>query len=280
MEEESAALGLIDVPYCKELYLLEWHGLRPFFLVLLVPPIGFLGFLLVRLRASLNKLSESDTLIMPTYYGFLWIAGVLGFLRPLVEFLQPEPVILYDILYLTFNFCFLFIHGSVVVFMSHENMVSGREALSRTTLITLLLAAAYSSIQIILLSAVGVRLYTFSKAASMYWMIITLAFSVVLGALLILPRFEALRDRFPARPALYQYVGFLFFLYFLRWFGSLLIFIDVDLGFCFIDLEQLVLFTLYAPLLYFFFMKDFFREVVLPQTYMEMSKSGYLDTDT
>jgi len=72
----------------------------------------------------------------------------------------------------------------------------------------------------------------------------------------------------------------LFVLNFVKCIGEIMVYAHLDVGFCFIDVGFFAYYALYAPLLYVCFLRDFFRDVTLPYGFVEMSKSGYLDSDT
>jgi len=197
-----------------------------------------------------------------------------------LNYLFPEPPMLYQGLFLMSNFILIFVEVSVVVFMSHGYVVSGREAIHRTVIITGLITIVYSTIQGILLFGLGVPLYeTTNQDAALYWFITSSLFVIVYSTILILPK-TSLKDKMPARPSFYNYVAFLFLLNLLKGLGNLLVFASLNAGFCLVGLSSVSYFALYAPLLYVCFLRDFFREVALPDYFMEMRKSGFYDTDT
>jgi len=275
---------LVDAPYCFEFLTWTWNSLLIYDLILCLPTGFFLVFLLLKLPSALRKLLDSESLIMSTYYGFIWSVCVFNIGRCLLNYLFPQqskygPQV-YQGLWLLSSSILIFVEVSVVVFMSHGYVVSGREAIHRTIWITGIISVIYSTIQGILLFGLGVPLYSIiNTQAALYWFITSLVFMVVYGIILILPH-TSLKDRFPARPSFYRYVSFLFTLNALKGLGYLLVLGVVDTGFCFVALSQFAYFSLYAPLLYICFLKDFFKDIPISDYLVEMRKSGYYDTDT
>jgi hypothetical protein len=62
---------------------------------------------------------------------FFRCVTVFNVARSLLAYFHPHPEVAYDIVYLISNFVLIFIEVSVIVFMSHSYMVSGREAITR-----------------------------------------------------------------------------------------------------------------------------------------------------
>jgi len=282
-------LGLLSTPdfeealkngWCKEFINWKWNEVKIFDLILCLPTALFLIFLLLNLRISWRKLVETESLIMSTYYGFLWCVCLYNLARCLFLYFFPGPTVLHNILYLISNFVLIFVEISVVVFMSHGHMVSGREALTRTVLITGIITSLYSVVQAILTFGLGIELFPMDEgASSLFWLISCAVFTMTYTIIIVLPK-TSLRDRLPARPSFYHYVSFLLSLNLMEAFGATLVYSGMDGGFCFVDLAMFGYYSLYAPLLYFCFLREFFKEVVLPDAFMEMSKSGFLDSDT
>jgi len=278
----TTTAAIFNTPYCREL-LMDWKiggTVGVFDLLLCLPSVMFLIFLLAKLRSSIRKLLETESLIMSTYYGFLWFVCLFNIGRSLLNYFFPNPPVLYYLLFLITNFVLVFIEVSVVVFMSHGYMVSGREAITRTIWITLIIGVIYTMIQAIMIFGLHVQLFKpVEKPVMLYWVLISFLFTGMYLVILILPK-TRFKDKLPARPSFYHYVGFLFALYLVKGIGDLIVFVNVGIGYCFIDLGIFGYYALYAPMLYIFFLQEFFRDVILSDGYVEMEKSGYLDTDT
>jgi len=270
-----------DMPYCKEFITWEYNGVNVYDLCLTIPTTCFLLFLLFKLRSSIRKLLETESMIMSTYYGFLWCVCLFNISRSLLNYVVPNNPMLYNSLFMIANFILIFVEVSVVVFMSHGHMVSGREAIQRTVWITAAICVIYIVLQAVFLFGLGLQLYqpTSDSGVQLYWFILGTVFALGYLIILILPK-TSLKDRLPARPAFYHYVGLLFALNITKALGSILIFAGGDIGFCFVDLGVFGYFSLYAPTLYICFLQDFFGDMTLSDGYVEMEKSGYLDTDT
>jgi len=270
----------LEFPFCKDFITYKAGDFLVFDFLLCLPTAIFLLFLLIRMRNSIRKLRESESMIMSTYYGFLWGVCLFNIARCVLNYAFPYPEMLFDLLFLISHCVLVFLEVSVVIFMSHGYMVSGREAIQRTALITGIISTIYIVVQAILLYVLNVHLYRVQSGSSaLYWFIMSGIFSLVYVTILILPR-TPLRDYLPARRSFYYYVIFLCLLYSLKMIGAAFVYFGAEIGYCFVDVQMLAYYTLYAPILYICFMKDFFKEVILPDYYMEMHKSGFFDSDT
>jgi len=138
---------VFETPYCKDFLIWNWKGIEVFDLFLCLPTTVFVIFLIIKLRSALRKLYETESLIMSTYYSFIWSVSIFNILRCLLNYFLKEPDIVYNILFLLSNFILVFLEISVVVFMSHGYMVSGREAIHRTIVITVAICLVYITIQ-------------------------------------------------------------------------------------------------------------------------------------
>jgi len=69
----------LETTVCKTAYDYEIRGIPLFDLVTSVPLLFFLLYLLWNLKSSIQKLRETDSLIMSTYYGFVWSVVLYNF---------------------------------------------------------------------------------------------------------------------------------------------------------------------------------------------------------
>jgi hypothetical protein len=70
---EKKMPDIIDEPFCKDLLTYKLgNGVMIFELLEGIPTFVFFIYMVYKLRSSLNKLYETESLIMSTYYGFLW----------------------------------------------------------------------------------------------------------------------------------------------------------------------------------------------------------------
>lgn len=119
----SSAVGRIamvssletKVDYCKEILEWKWRGVVIGDIVVFVPTVLFFLFLLFRLRTSVKyvqkgwmsracsvafvfsrysfcrrKLQATESLIMSTYYAFLWCVSIYNMVRIMVNYFFPE----------------------------------------------------------------------------------------------------------------------------------------------------------------------------------------------
>eukprot|EP01088_Endostelium_zonatum_P012544 TRINITY_DN26797_c0_g1_i1.p1 TRINITY_DN26797_c0_g1~~TRINITY_DN26797_c0_g1_i1.p1 ORF type:complete len:291 (-),score=17.52 TRINITY_DN26797_c0_g1_i1:18-890(-) len=264
------------------------HGIILFDLFLSIPLIAFLIYLLYNLSSSLQKLRESDSLIMSTYYTFIWIVLLFDFIRIIVSLIEPNAPIkqFYDIFYLIFYFLLIFIELSIIVFMSHSFTITGREALFRTVWITAVFASLYSIVQVILVYPLHIDIFQGKTQAShLYWFISSTVLLLVYVGILVVPRISKFfphlerNFNFANKNQLYYYVLFLMVLYGSRALGSFIAFMDMEIGFCFIVFQKTMYYAVFLPLLYWTFLWEFFRVPSL-HVYHEMVMRGYWDADT
>jgi len=270
---------ILELPYCKDLLNYEWNGLPLFDLILLIPTLIFLLFLLWNLKKSLRKLKESESMIISTYYKFIWIVCVFNIVKCLIIITTLQTPFIFDFLYLISNSLLIFLEISVVVLMSYGYMVTGREAMQHTAFISFIVTLFYFTIQCIAKYIFEVPLFNMTTTSALFWFIIGSIFMISYATVMILPS-TCLKDKLPARPSYYHYVGFLLSLYSIRTLGSALIFFGANIGFCLVDIQMLIYYSLFAPVLYICFMRDFFKDIFLPDYFVEMRKSGFFDSDT
>jgi len=225
-------------------------------------------------------------MIVPTYYGFVWSVCCFNMIKCIVGTLVEDNEMGSTILWLITRFIIIFVEVCVVVFMAHGHMASGREDLNRTAWITTLIAAIYTGVQVLLLYQFNIKLYYHDQSSSLYWFILSSIFVCVYLILLLLP-YTRCKERFPVRPGFYRYVFLLYLLNFLQCLGSFLQLIQAGFGYCFIDLSEIMYYSFFAPVLYFSFLRDFFREAALPDYVLELHDDDedgeperYFDTDT
>lgn len=268
--------------YCGDAYSyrLPKIDIPAFDLFLGFASLVFAIFLLTKARRTFKLLRESESVTMTTYYIFLWIVCIFNILRFVIVSVVPEPKLFYELLYNMMNAILLFVEISVIIFMSHGYMVSGREAISRTIKICGLIATIFLGIECGITFGLHISLFEQEDwQASLFWLLLSVILSIGYATILILPN-TRFRERLPARPLFYQYSQFMLVLQLLRAVGSLLNFFGIFIGFCFLMLWLLVYYALYGPLLYWGFLKDFLRDVALSEYYSEMVINGYFDSNT
>eukprot|EP01104_Vermistella_antarctica_P006675 TRINITY_DN1737_c1_g1_i1.p1 TRINITY_DN1737_c1_g1~~TRINITY_DN1737_c1_g1_i1.p1 ORF type:complete len:290 (-),score=66.15 TRINITY_DN1737_c1_g1_i1:46-915(-) len=270
---------VLRTPYCQEAY--HWHQgkVALFYFVMAVPAVMFFLYMMFSLSRHMRKLRGTESLIMSTYFGFLWVVVLFNLLRSLMAFdnyLDPD---LQDCILIAVDFVMFFVEISVLVFMSHQHVVSGREAIFRTVWLTAALALAYAVLQVVLVFVLGIRLYEWTGGAALYWAVQSAMFALIYLIILVLPA-TAASERMPANRKFYYYCAFLLILNVFRGAGALLNFYSLWCGYCLICTSLFMYFCFFPPLLYSVFMYDFFKEPHMPSYYKEMEASGYFDSDT
>eukprot|EP01130_Rhizamoeba_saxonica_P006609 TRINITY_DN2627_c0_g1_i1.p1 TRINITY_DN2627_c0_g1~~TRINITY_DN2627_c0_g1_i1.p1 ORF type:complete len:299 (+),score=1.58 TRINITY_DN2627_c0_g1_i1:49-897(+) len=271
-------MDILTTKQCYDIFAFKFSSINLFFTILIVPVIFFLLFLLSQLSRSYAKLKQSDSIIMKTYYSFIW--GVCGFnlIRVVLSMFMyhyPTDNRVFSIPFLVVNCTLIFLEVSVVIFMTFRYVVSEYEAIKRTGVISILFSILHTSVQIVLIFVLELDLYGYSETSEhtnwnyMYWFISSAVFVVIYLVIMILPK-TSLRYRVPSRASFYYYVQFLFFEYLFFSIGGLLVSFSLDIGYCFIDLYMILHFALYAPVLYYCFLAEFFRNLRVPSAYNDL----------
>lgn len=258
-----------------------------------LPTLLFVAFLALRCRAAVRKLARSQSPIMTTYYGFLWVVCAINVLRCGVQMWQVEPaehVRLYNALWLTTRFGMNFLEVSVVVFLAQGYLVSGRQALVRTLAVAGAFAALDTLVKSLYVFVWEIQLfageepmeggaYRWSKWG--YWVVHTGFFAAGYGFILALPH-TRWRDCLPARQQFYRYARVLFAINALECCGALLVGSHALLGYCVYGVSNLVYYAVYPPLLYITFLAEFFSDTELELEeayYAELREAGYWSDD-
>lgn len=145
-----------DSSFCRDVTLTTISGtdVPIFYVVVAIPTIIFFLYLLLHLRSSIRKLRESESLIMSTYYGFC--LGVLLFNAGRIVWGLTFPTwdtsgVLYDIIFIIINFVLMFVEVSVLILLSDNYAISGREAIPKTVWISVLVSFLYTAVQVIII---------------------------------------------------------------------------------------------------------------------------------
>lgn len=253
------------------------------------PTLLFVLFLFTRLHSSVQKLSNSRSYIMRTYYTFLWVICVLNLCWCLLKTQQlrnHDKETAWNIMSLSIRFGLVLLEVSVVVFLFQGYLISGWGALLRTLLFSGIFATADALVMAVVTFGFGVPLFTVQDDAGDwpkwgFWLFQNLFFAAVYAGILTLP-YTGWRDRLPARPSFYWYVMILFILNGLDGLGSLLLGFGASFGYCVYGFAGFAYHSLYPPLLYTTFLADFLREEEMQMGdayYSEMKDAGYFDGD-
>jgi len=282
MPLDAASLGFLDWPGCSSLYDSTWQNVSIVALAGFIPVALFVCYLLWFLQDSLRKLRQSESLIMSTYYGFLWSVCIFNAVRCLFNVMALyDPRLVDQLVFLMFSSAVIFLEVAVVVFMAHGNAVTGREAIRKTMQISGTAGSVFFSVEVVLMFGLGVPLHSFSGYSSLFWFISSFLFAVAYLVILILPKTSIASDIFHVvRPTFYHYVGFLLALYVLLAIGSIFIFVGLDSGYCITMTSSFAYNAFYAPILYICFLRDFFKDVQVSEPLLEMHLGGYADSDS
>ena len=264
-----------------------------------LPTFIFVVFLAVRAPSAIRKLVASQSQIMATYYTFLWLVCALNVMRCILQVIlvetgkpnahddhgddskgnddpgTPHDIIassntaahdtLLNVLWLFARFGLTFLEASVVIFLGHGYLSSGRDALVRTLQCSTAVAGIDLVVKAVLIFAVHVPLFMTTPDSGSskwaFWTIHNLLLSLVYAAVLVLP-LTPLRDRLPARPSFFRYVAVLLAIDATATIGSTLLLAGAtSAGSCVYALANATYYAGYPWLLYVTFLADFFSTV-------------------
>jgi len=276
---------MVNASFCYELLELRMYGLQIFEFTIGLPCIFFVLFMLWRVKSALDKLRQTESLIISTYYTFVWVVSVTQLARfvffSVVSHVEKNPWVYVFIL--PVNFLLVFTEISVVIHKSHRYTVSGREALKQTALISGIISSATVALQATLVFMFSANLWPPDgpnrKEISLFWAIYHCFWFVLYCLTLIVPHTKY-KNYLPRQPTFFNYIRAMFLTHIIQIIGNFLIYTDFDFGFCLTDVGFFLFYSLFGPLLYYCFLYEFFRDINLPSYYQEMIYNGYLDTDT
>ena len=210
---------------------------------------------------------------MGSYYIFIWFVCFINLLRLIIQLVVVDIPDLYspftDTSWLFIQFCLLFVEISVVIFMCHKHVISGREAFRSTVFISSITALVFTVVMGILIFTVNIPLFDMLPGpSSLFWLIFSIFFLTGYLVLILVPH-TRFADLLPERPEFFRYIFLLFCLNFIATLGALLVFLHYGIGYCFWDLQIILYYSLYPPLLYFSFLHSFLRH--------NLSSSGFKD---
>eukprot|EP01125_Pyxidicula_operculata_P008962 TRINITY_DN2962_c0_g1_i2.p1 TRINITY_DN2962_c0_g1~~TRINITY_DN2962_c0_g1_i2.p1 ORF type:complete len:282 (+),score=16.41 TRINITY_DN2962_c0_g1_i2:420-1265(+) len=272
----------LTTTFCRDLdSLTEWN-VPLMEMVLAFPVAFFLLFLLINLKTAIRKLKSTESLIISTYYSFIWGVTILLTLHTIYRMCVPDIVGWQNIILLALMLCFVFIEVSVFVFMSHRHTVSGREAIKQTVLISGTISISSFSIQTLLVFLYNTKIWppegAVQSLVSLYWTSYHGVFVIVYFIILMLP-FTKFKDNSPPKSTYYKYITYLFVIHLVQHVGSLYIYAHLYIGYCFMEIGNLLYYGMFGPVLYYCFLHEWFKDISLPHYYQEMSQQGYMDTD-
>lgn len=251
-------------------------SIRIFDVILLIPNAFFLIFLVYRLGFAHIQLHKIKCPIVKTVYSMVVLVCVVGILRCFVSMLlssiQKHPhrdALPTKILWLLLSCFLLAVELSVIIFgVWAGNMQDGRKGVQRVLCVTSICAIAYSSAQAALefvrcpgLKGIyGKHKYDlFGHGGLLFWSSTSLFFAMVYFVIVILPCTK-LRECciIPARKTFYGYCGFLCLINVVQGCAIVLLYTGFSDSLCVLDWTMFVYYTLFGPLVYWAFLKDFF----------------------
>lgn len=253
-------------------------AIRIFDVLLLVPNILFLMFLIYRLGVAHVQLYKIRCPIVKTVYFMVFFVCIVGIIRCFVSMLltsilkQPhKDSLITKILWLLLCSFLLAVELSVIIFgVWAGNMQDGRKGVQRVLCVSSICAIAYSSAQATLefirCPGINGKIYGTTKydlyghGGLLFMSSTSLFLAVVYFVIVILPCTK-LRECciIPARKTFYLYCGVLCVVKLLQGCASLLLYESITQSLCVLDFTMVLYYTMFGPMVYWTFLKDFFR---------------------
>lgn len=260
-----------------------WHNI-----CLIVPSALFVLYLAFQAKKSFVKLSSGRSYIIIAYYWFLWLVSLLNLAWCLLQAWECTPgrEAPWNILSLFTTSGMLFLEISLMAFLLQGNHASGREALTRTFVVSGLIVGFDILLKVIYLFGFGIPLFIDNGEGTHrvkwgLWVVHKLLLTAVYGIILFMYN-SKWRERLPARPAFYKYNTIMFCLNVIALFACLLTGHGVGFGFWLYNVTVVCYHGFYLLLLYVTFLADFFQEEDLHLEnvyYSEMKDAGFFDAD-
>ncbi|XP_070557529.1 transmembrane protein adipocyte-associated 1 homolog [Ptychodera flava] len=262
-------------------------GVRVWDVALLIPNVLYLLFLLINLRPALVKLRNSDSPIFMTFYILVFLVACIGIARCVVSMTisaaSSAGSVIDKILWLVLKFFVLTTELSVLIFGLAFGHLDSKASIKRVMTVTTLIALMYSVTQGFLeIAHPDHRLQDPDKDFDLYghggmlfWFVSSAFFFVVYSCIFILP-FTKLKEKIllPSKKSFYVYVFVLAVLNLHQATGAMLVYMNEKAGLCIVDVTTYLYFTCFAPLIYWTFLRDFFK---VPATTILFSYKAQLD---
>ncbi|KAG2272897.1 hypothetical protein Bca52824_067452 [Brassica carinata] len=235
----------------------------------------------------ISPLSPSTT-ATGGFIGCLWLVSLLNLAWCCLQASECSPgrKVVWNLLTLLTTSGMLFLEVSLVAFLFQGNYANGREALTRTFLISGLVIGLHLLLNAIYLFGFGVGLFIdnsehIQKLKWGLWVIHKLLLASIYGMIFFMYNSKH-RERLPARPAFYKYITCMLALNGLSLFACALAANGAHFGLWLFGITSVCYHAFYLPLLYVTFLADFFQEEDLNLEnvyYSEMKDAGFFDAD-
>lgn len=255
-------------------------AIKIFDVILLVPNFLFLVFLMYKIGTAQVKLHKIKCPIVKTVSFMVFLVCFVGISRCFVSMFlssmlhqRHKDALPTKILWLLLSCFLLAVELSVIIFgLWAGNMRDGRKGVRRVLCVTSICSIAYSSAQAALefIRSPGVNgIYgkrnkydIFGHGGSLFWSSTSLFLAMIYFFIVILP-FTKLRECciIPARRSFYVYCGLLSVVNLAQGCASLLLHEKIQGSLCVLDVTMFVYYTLFGPLVYWTFLKDFFSSM-------------------
>lgn len=253
-------------------------AIRIFDVLVLVPNFLFLMFLMYRLGVAHVRLYKIRCPIVKTVYFMVFFVCIVGIVRCFVSMLLTsilnEPhkdSLLIKILWLLLCCFLLAVELSVIIFgVWAGNMQDGRRGVQIVLCVSTICAIAYSSAQATLefIRCPGINGKIYGKTkydlyghGGLLFMSSTSLFLALVYFVIVMLPCTKLRECciIPARKSFYVYCGVLGVVNLLQGCTSLLLYESVTQSLCVLDFTMVLYYTMFGPMVYWTFLKDFFR---------------------
>ena len=273
-KNSSALSGPIDFGLCREMLtkpigstcITYWN------LALLAPNVLFLIFLAYHIGLFHRTFQQHHFPVVKTLLilvSLVCLVNVVrGFVASITKAHSPDGSIANETLWLLLRFLVLAVEISVIgfgLFGSARGKGVGKRVLS----LSFFLALVYASIQSLLevyapddAKVFRSKYMMFHHGGMMFWFITSCIFFVIYSSVVILPKTNCLCARgflsLPSNRAFYRYAAILCVVNLLEAIGSLLVYYRKVYGLCILNVAVLLFYSLFAPLIYFTFLRKSF----------------------
>jgi hypothetical protein len=224
-----------QLPFCATVLTLNRYwigGLDILHFLTIIPTLFFIIYLLGKLKMSIVIMKNSDSLVVPTVYTFVWVVCVFNMLTAIATVIISSTAThsVQSNIFINISgrvglgilaFVIEFIEVAVIVFMFFANTtLSNTKVLTRTAFISGMVSLVDNSIGVTLsllfpnpgdsqsLASDPTLIATPIGENAVYEVISSALFIIVYGIILILP-YTKLRSRVPERKSFYFYIVFL-----------------------------------------------------------------------
>ena len=236
-------------------------GVKYWDLALLCPQICFMTFLILTLKSSALKLSQSKSPLLTLMYVLIWIDTGVAIIRAIAAVAMKSSVERGDqLLWLCLNFFFVATETAVLAFAVLFGHLDSAKGVRRVVVTSLTVASVSTIIMTSLeMSTSYSTTAAFHHGTMPFTTVSTLIFLIIYCLILTLP-FSPWRDRFmlPSKKSFYIYCAVFAVIDLIQLLGAILVLSGVLAGYCLLDFTVFTYMTLLPAAVYFVYLRGFF----------------------